>query len=93
MRDRIPVRPRKIRDTAINAVKGFMAVGLFSTVRLNYISSVCLCRKGGDGIAGLGGDFGSVSRNIIDTLVNAGSLQDAMISGAFEELTALPIHF
>jgi len=42
-----------------------------------------------DGIAGLGGDFGSVAGNIIDTLVNAGSLQDAMISGAFGGINSM----
>ena len=66
-----------IRDTAINAVKGFMAVGLFSTVPVElYKFSVSLQGRVSDGIAGLGGDFGSVAGNIIDTLVNAGSLQD-----------------
>ena len=42
-----------------------------------------------DGIAGLGGDFGSVAGNIIDTLVNADSLQDAMVSGAFGGINSI----
>lgn len=79
-----------IRDTAINAVKGFMAVGLFSTVPVElYKFSVSLQGRVSDGIAGLGGDFGSVAGNIIDTLVNAGSLQDAMISGAFGGINSI----
>lgn len=79
-----------IRDTAINAVKGFMAVGLFSTVPVElYKFSVSLQGRVSDGIAGLGGDFGSVAGNIIDTLVNAGSLQDAMVSGAFGGINSI----
>lgn len=79
-----------IRDTAMNAVKGFMAVGLFSTVPVElYKFSVSLQGRVSDGIAGLGGDFGSVAGNIIDTLANAGSLQDAMISGAFGGINSI----
>lgn len=79
-----------IRDTAMNAVKGFMAVGLFSTVPVElYKFSVSLQGRVSDGIAGLGGDFGSVAGNIIDTLVNAGSLQDAMVSGAFGGINSI----
>lgn len=79
-----------IRDTAMNAVKGFMAVGLFSTVPVElYKFSVSLQGRVSDGITGLGGDFGSVAGNIIDTLVNAGSLQDAMVSGAFGGINSI----
>lgn len=79
-----------IRDTAMNAVKGFMAVGLFSTVPVElYKFSVSLQGRVSDGIAGLGNDFGSVAGNIIDTLVNAGSLQDAMVSGAFGGINSI----
>ena len=79
-----------IRDTAMNAVKGFMAVGLFSTVPVElYKFSVSLQGRVSNGIAGLGGDFGSVAGTIIDTLVNAGSLQDAMVSGAFGGINSI----
>lgn len=79
-----------IRDTAMNAVKGFMAVGLFSTVPVElYKFSVSLQGRVSDGITGLGGDFGSVAGNIIDTLVSAGSLQDAMVSGAFGGINSI----
>lgn len=79
-----------IRDTAINAVKGFMAVGLFSTVPVElYTFSVSLQGRVSDGITGLGGDFGSVAGSIIDTLANSGSLQDAMISGAFGGINSI----
>ena len=51
-----------IRDTAMNAVKGFMAVGLFSTVPVElYKFSVSLQGRVSDGIAGLGGAFGGIN--------------------------------
>ena len=31
----------------------------------------------------MGGDFGSMAGNIIDSLQNSGTLQDAMVSGVF----------
>ena len=73
-----------VRDTALNALKGFMAAGLFSVVPVElYKFSVSLQGEITRGITGLGGDFGSMAGNIIDSLKNSGTLQDAMVSGVF----------
>ena len=73
-----------VRDTALNALKGFMAAGLFSVVPVElYKFSVSLQGEITRGITGLGGDFGSMAGNIIDSLANSGTLQDAMVSGVF----------
>lgn len=79
-----------IRDTALNAIKGFMAVGLFSIAPVElYKLSVSLQGSVATGITGMGGDFGFVAGNIIDTLQNSGSLQDAMVSGAFGGINSI----
>ena len=71
-------------DTALNALKGFMAASLFSVVPVElYKFSVSLQGEITRGITGLGGDFGSMAGNIIDSLKNSGTLQDAMVSGVF----------
>lgn len=73
-----------VRDTALNVLKGFMAVGLFSVVPVElYKFSVSLQGEITRGITGMGGDFGSMAGNIIDSLKNSGTLQDAMVSGVF----------
>ena len=65
-----------VRDTALNALKGFMAAGLFSVVPVElYKFSVSLQGELTRGITGLGGDFGSMAGNIIDSLANSGTLQ------------------
>ncbi len=70
-----------VRDTALNALKGFMAAGLFSVVPVElYKFSVSLQGEITRGITGMGGDFGSMAGNIIDSLQNSGSLQDAMVT-------------
>ena len=79
-----------IRDTALNAIKGFMAVGLFTTVPVElYKLSVSLQGSFTAGITGLGTDFGTVAANIIDTLKNAGDMNQAMSSNVFGGLTAI----
>ena len=73
-----------VRDTALNALKGFMAASLFSVVPVElYKFSVSLQGEITRGITGLGGDFGSMAGNIIESLKNSGTLQDAMVSGVF----------
>ena len=73
-----------VRDTALNALKGFMAASLFSVGPGElYKFSVSLQGEITRGITGLGGDFGSMAGNIIDSLKNSGTLQDAMVSGVF----------
>ena len=79
-----------IRDTALNAIKGFMAVGLFTTVPVElYKLSVSLQGSFTAGITGRGTDFGTVAANIINTLKNAGDVNQAMSSNVFGGLTAI----
>lgn len=79
-----------IKDTALNAIKGFMAVGLFTTVPVElYKLSVSLQGSFTAGITGLGTDFGTVAANIINTLKNAGGVEQAMSSNVFGGLTAI----
>lgn len=79
-----------IRDTALNAIKGFMAVGLFTTVPVElYKLSVSLQGSFTAGITGRGTDFGTVVANIINTLKSAGDVNQAMSSNVFGGLTAI----
>ena len=79
-----------IRDTALNAIKGFMAMGLFTTVPVElYKLSVSLQGSFTAGITGRGTDFGTVAANIINTLKNAGDVNQAMSSNVFGGLTAI----
>ncbi len=64
-----------IKDTALNAIKGFMAVGLFTTVPVElYKLSVSLQGSFTAGITGFGTDFGTVASNIMNTLKGAGNV-------------------
>jgi len=70
-----------IKDTALNAIKGFMAVGLFTTVPVElYKLSVSLQ-----------GSFtaGTVAQGIIASLQDAGNLEQAMTSSVFGGLSAI----
>ena len=79
-----------IRDTALNAIKGFMAVGLFTTVPVElYKLSVSLQGSFTTGITGRGTDFGTVAANIISTLKSAGDVNQAMSSNVFGGLTVI----
>src|SRR5574344_1728230 len=71
-----------IKDTALNAIKGFMAVGLFTTVPVElYKLSVSLQGSFTAGITGLGTDFGTVAQGIITSLQGAGGLEPSMTTG------------
>ena len=79
-----------IKDTALNAIKGFMAVGLFTTVPVElYKLSVSLQGSFTAGITGLGTDIGTVAGNIITTLQGAGGLEQSMTTGVFGGLNAI----
>lgn len=79
-----------IKDTALNAIKGFMAVGLFTTVPVElYKLSVSLQGSFTAGITGLGTDFGTVAQGIIASLQDAGNLEQAMTSSVFGGLNAI----
>ena len=55
-----------IRETALNAIKGFMAVSLFTVVPVE-LYQLCVSLQGSftAGITGLGKDFGTVASEII----------------------------
>lgn len=73
-----------IRDAALNAFKGFMAVGLFSTVPVElYKLAISLQSSLTAGITGLGMGIGTVAANIIRDLSAAGSLESAGNAGVF----------
>lgn len=76
-----------VKDTALNAVKGFMAVGLFSVVPVRlYQLCVSLQASFTAGITGLGTDIGTVANNIIASLQDM-SVEEAMAGSAFGGLT------
>lgn len=79
-----------VKDTALNAIKGFMAVSLFTTVPVE-LYQLCVSLQGGftAGITGLGDDFGTVAAGIIDSLQSAGTWQQAVSSGVFGGLNSI----
>jgi len=73
-----------IKDTALNAIKGFMAVSLFSVVPVElYKLSISLQGSLTAGITGLGTGIDTVAANIIGQLSAAGSLENAGNAGVF----------
>lgn len=79
-----------IKDTALNAIKGFMAVGLFTTVPVElYKLSVSLQGSFTAGITGLGTDIGTVASGIITTLQGAGGLEQSLTTNVFGGLGAI----
>lgn len=79
-----------IKDTAFNAIKGFMVVSLFSIVPVE-LYKLCVSLQGSftAGITGLGEDFGTVASNIITSLKDAGTWEQAAASGVFGGLTSI----
>ncbi len=79
-----------IKDAAMNAIKGFMAVGLFSTVPVElYKLSISLQSSLTAGITGLGTGIDTVAANIISQLSAAGSLENAANAGVFGGMGAI----
>ncbi len=72
-----------VKDTALNAIKGFMAVGLFSVAPVR-LYQLCVSLQGTftAGITGLGTDIGTVANNIIVSLQDM-SVEEAMAGSAF----------
>ena len=79
-----------IKDTALNALKGFLAVSLFTTAPVE-LYKLCVSLQGSftAGITGLGESFGTVAAEIISSLQDAGTWQDAAASGPFGGLSAI----
>lgn len=79
-----------IRDTALNAVKGFMAVGLFSTVPVElYKLSVSLQSSLTAGITGYGSGIRGLASSIVSGLGSAATLEQAEKSNVFGGLSAI----
>lgn len=78
------------RDTALNAIKGFMAVSLFSVVPVRlYTFCVSLQGQFTSGITGMSGGFGIAAANTIDSLKDAGTWQDALTAGVLGGLSGI----
>lgn len=72
-----------IRETALNAIKGFMAVSLFTVVPVRlYELSVTLQGQLTAGITGYGASIGDVASDIMQEFSAVGSLTD-LTSGPF----------
>ena len=84
-----------IRQTAINCLKGFMAVSLFSTVPVRlYALAVSLQASFTAGITGIGGtSIGNVGQNIVARLTTPGGLLstgiDFIFGGVFNPIMIL----
>ena len=79
-----------IRETALNAIKGFLAVGMFTTVPVE-LYKLCVSLQGSftAGITGLGSDFRAVAVSTIESLKDAGTWQDAASAGVFGGLGSI----
>ncbi len=73
-----------IQQTAINIIKGFMAVSLFTVVPVRlYSLSVSLQGTFTAGITGYGTSIGEVGREILTDLTSVDSLSDVMAQAHF----------
>lgn len=73
-----------VKDTALNLLKGFLAVGLFSTVPIElYKLSVSMQSSFTAGITGHGSGVDTLAGSIISSLSSAGTLEAAGASGVF----------
>ena len=67
-----------VKETALNAIKGFLAVSLFTTAPVE-LYKLCVSLQGSftAGITGLGDDFGTVAAGIVNSLKDAGTWEAA----------------
>jgi len=73
-----------VRQTAVSALKGFMAVSLFTTVPVRlYALSVSLQGTLTRGITGAGESIGTVGQRIIEDFTTADGLSDALSNAHF----------
>ena len=79
-----------VKETALNAIKGFLAVSLFTTAPVE-LYKLCVSLQGSftAGITGLGDDFGTVAAGIVNSLKDAGNWEAAATSGVFGGLTSI----
>jgi hypothetical protein len=73
-----------IQETALNIIKGFLAVSLFTVVPVRlYALSVSLQGTFSAGLTGAGTSIGDVGQQIMQDLASADSLQDVMAQSHF----------
>jgi len=73
-----------IKDTLLNALKGFLAVSMFTTVPIELFKlAVNLQASLSSGITGYGSGIDTLATGIINNLNAAGSLEAATSSGVF----------
>ena len=73
-----------VRDTALDVLKGFLAVSLFTIVPIRlYTLAVSLQGQLSAGITGRGTSIGEVGMELIQTLTSPGGLQETMASAHF----------
>lgn len=78
-----------IKDAAVNAIKGFMAVSLFSVVPVElYKLSISFQSSLTVGITGFGNGIDTIAGNIISELSAAGSLENAGRVFGFGSITS-----
>lgn len=79
-----------VKDTALNAIKGFMAVSLFAIVPVELFKlSVNLQSSLTAGITGYGQSFGEMANIVISGLGTTPDLSGGMTSGVFGGLSAI----
>lgn len=79
-----------LQGTFLNILKGLLAVSMFTTVPVElYKLSVSLQGSFTAGITGLGKDIGAVASDIISSLRDAATWQDAASSGVFGGLSGI----
>ncbi len=79
-----------IKDAALNAIKGFMAVSLFTVAPVELFKlSVSLQSSLTAGITGYGQSFGDMANSVLSGLGSTSDISGAMSSGAFGGLSAI----
>lgn len=79
-----------IKDTALNAIKGFMAVSLFTIAPVELFRlSASLQSSLTAGVTGYGQSFGELANSIIADLGNTADIGGAMNSAVFGGLSAI----
>ncbi len=79
-----------IKDAALNAIKGFMAVSLFTVAPVELFKlSTSLQSSLTAGVTGYGGSFGEAANNILAGLGNTPDIGSAMSSGTFGGLSTI----
>lgn len=79
-----------VKDTALNAIKGFMAVSLFTIVPVELFKlSVNLQSSLTAGITGYGQSFGEMANSVIAGLGTTPDLTGGMTAGVFGGLSAI----